>query len=150
MPDIPEQEPGEHTLLVKAWDVVNNSGQEMIEYVVTSGGDLVLNNVFNYPNPMSNQTRFVFEHNQPPGTPAEVEIQIYTISGRLLLVITGGDALPSGVLPGGAVQIPWDGRDQDLDRVSSGIYLYKLKISVDSPSGEANSAEHLGRLAVVG
>ncbi|MFV1981381.1 MAG: hypothetical protein ACC655_09530, partial [Rhodothermia bacterium] len=147
---LPIQEPGNHSLLVKAWDVVNNSTEKTIEYEVTTGGDLVLKNVFNYANPMPNQTHFVFEHNQPPGTPAEMEIQIYTVSGRLVQTIVGTDALPSGVLPGGSVQIPWNGRDQDLDKVSPGIYLYKLKISVDSSSGEPNSAEHLGRLAVVG
>ena len=147
---LPAQEPGTHALLVKAWDVVNNSGQHMIEYIVTAGGDLTLNNVFNYPNPMAGETRFVFEHNQPPGTPADIEIQIYTISGRQIQTISGADALPSGILPGGHVQIPWDGLDRDLDRVSPGIYLYKVKISVDSGEGGTESAEHLGRLAVVG
>jgi hypothetical protein len=147
---LPVQEPGDHTLAVKVWDVVNNSSEQVLEYVVTAGDALAINNVFNYPNPMANETRFVFEHNQAPGTPAEIEIDIYTVSGRLVQTLNGLDVLPSGVLPGGPVQIPWNGHDHDLDKVSPGIYLYKVKVAVDLPSGERDSAEHLGRLAVVG
>jgi hypothetical protein len=147
---LPAQEPGEHVLRVKAWDVVNNSSEQILEYVVTAAESLELANVFNYPNPMANQTRFVFDHNQPPGTLAEVQISIYTLSGRVVQVLDGVDTLPAGTLPGGPVQIPWDGLDRDLDRVSPGIYLYRVHVSVDLPSGETNSSEHLGRLAVVG
>jgi hypothetical protein len=147
---LPAQPAGDHMLSVKAWDVINNSSKQDLEFVVTAGEDLVLNNVFNYPNPMANRTRFVFEHNQPPGTPAEIEIRLYTVAGRLIQILDGADTLPSGILPGGPVQIPWDGHDQDLDRVAPGIYLYQVKVSVDLPSGERDSVEHLGRLAIVG
>jgi len=68
----------------------------------------------------------------------------------LLNVLDETDTLPSGILPGGPVQIPWDGRDADLDRLSPGVYLYQLKVTVDLPSGERDSVEHIGKLAVLG
>ena len=147
---LPEQAIGDHSLRVKAWDVANNSTTSNLDYLVASTESLQLQNVFNYPNPMAQSTRFVFEHNQPAGTPAEVELRLYTISGRLINVMGADETLPSGVLPGGPVQIPWNGRDADLDGVSPGVYLYQLKVTVDLPGGGEDSVEHLGRLAVLG
>ncbi|MGA7306070.1 MAG: type IX secretion system sortase PorU [Rhodothermales bacterium] len=147
---LPEQTIGTHTLRVRAWDVANNSSTSVLDYVVAPTEALVLQNVFNYPNPMVGSTRFVFEHNQPAGTPAQVELRLYSISGRLLNILDESETLPSGMLPGGPVQIPWDGRDADLDVVSPGVYLYQLKVTVDLPSGEQDSVEHIGRLAVLG
>jgi hypothetical protein len=135
---------------VNAWDVANNSTAATLDYIVAPTESLVLQNIFNYPNPMASSTRFIFEHNQPAGTPADVELRLYSISGRLLHVLTEMETLPSGVLPGGPVQIPWDGRDADLDEVSPGVYLYQLKVTIDLPSGGQDSVEHIGRLAVLG
>ncbi|HUF09291.1 MAG TPA: type IX secretion system sortase PorU, partial [Rhodothermales bacterium] len=146
---LPQQAIGDHTLRVKAWDVANNSSTAVLDYIVAPTEALVLQNVFNYPNPMARSTRFVFEHNQPAGTPARVRLRLYSVSGRVLSVLDESETLPSGVLPGGPVQIPWDGRDDDLDELATGVYLYQLKVTVDLPSGEEDSVEHIGRLAVL-
>ena len=147
---LPEQEPGPHTLEVKAWDVVNNSTTATLAFTVAQTEDLTIRNVLNYPNPtLGGPTRFFFEHNQPSGTPAEVQLRIYTLSGQLIRTMEDFETLPEGFLSGGPVDILWDVRDQDADRVASGAYLYKLRVAIDRLDGERQVVEHIGKLAVM-
>lgn len=141
--------PGPHTLSVRAWDVLNNSATAELDFVITEDEGLSLRNVYNYPNPMNRETRFVFEHNQAPGTPAEVDIRIYTLNGRPIRTIPAEEALPSGILGAGPVQVAWDGRDDDFDRIATGIYLYRVRVQVDLADGRRQSAESIEKLAVI-
>ena len=142
-------ETGSHSLSVRAWDVLNNSSSADLTYVLADDEVLTVTNVYNYPNPMNRETRFVFEHNQPIGTPARVQVRIYTLSGRPIRTIDTEESLPSGVLNGSTVQIPWDGRDEDFDRLATGIYLYKLSVEVEQPGGAAEISEHIEKLAII-
>jgi hypothetical protein len=142
-------ENGPHSLTVRAWDVLNNSSSAELSYVVADDEVLTVSRVYNYPNPMNRETRFVFEHNQPIGTPASVQIRIYTLSGRPIRTIDTEESLPGGVLNGSTIQIPWDGRDEDFDRMATGIYLYKLRVEVDQPGGGAEVSEHIEKLAII-
>ncbi len=147
--EMPEQEPGPHTLTLRAWDVANNSATASLDYFVEADGELVLRNVYNYPNPTSGATRFVFEHNQPPGTLARVQLRIYTLSGRPVRTLDAEETLPAGSFGGSLVQIPWDGRDEDFDPLATGIYLYKVRVEVERPDGETQVSEQIERLAVI-
>ncbi|MEX2402053.1 MAG: type IX secretion system sortase PorU [Rhodothermales bacterium] len=144
-----ELEDGPHTLSVRAWDVLNNSSTEVLDFFVSSSRDVVLQNVYNYPNPTRGQTRFIFEHNQPTGTPADVQIRVYTLSGRPIRTIDPDEALPSGVLTGGPVQVPWDGRDEDLNPLASGVYLYKVRVATEGLDGERYVSERIEKLAII-
>ncbi|MDA0986915.1 MAG: type IX secretion system sortase PorU, partial [Bacteroidetes bacterium] len=109
---------GKHTIKVKCWDVYNNSSEKKIEFSVTSSSTLSLSEVFNFPNPAKSSTRFTFHHNQLE--PIDVEINIYTIAGRLIKKIelqTFSDRF---------VNIEYDCRDNDGDDLANGIYIYKL------------------------
>lgn len=140
---------GPHTLSVRAWDVANNASAATLEFYLTTAEELVLRNVYNYPNPMNGQTRFIFEHNQPPGTPAEVQVRIYTLAGRPVRTFETDEALPAGVLTGGPVQVTWDGRDEDFDPVATGVYLYKVRVSVEGADGTRHVSEKIEKLAVI-
>lgn len=139
-----EQPLGINTLAVRAWDVVNNSASAELEYVVAEDEVLRVANVYNYPNPTTGPTRFVFEHNQPSGTPARVQVRVYTLSGRAVLTID--DEM---ILSAGPAQILWDGRDDDFDPLGTGIYLYKVRVEVESLDGERQVSEHIEKLAVI-
>ncbi|HEX2630168.1 MAG TPA: type IX secretion system sortase PorU, partial [Chitinophagaceae bacterium] len=80
---MPELEPGKHTLRIKAWDVLNNSNEVVLEFIVVNDEALSLSHVLNYPNPFTTRTQFWFEHNKP-GQPLMVSIQIMTITGRVI------------------------------------------------------------------
>ncbi len=140
---------GANSLSVRAWDVLNNSSTERLEFFVGETESLALRNVFNYPNPTSGQTRFVFEHNQPPGTPASVQVRVYTINGRPVRTIDSDEALPAGLLGGSVIQIPWDGRDDDLGLLASGVYLYRLRVETEGVDGESHISEHIDRIAII-
>ena len=140
---------GPHSLSVRAWDVLNNSNVESLDFVVASTQDVVLKNVYNYPNPTSGHTRFVFEHNQPTGAAASVQVRIYALSGRPVRTLDTEEALPSGMLTAGPVQVVWDGRDEDMNLLASGIYLYKVRVRVDQPDGGRSVSEHIEKLAII-
>ncbi|MEM1093531.1 MAG: type IX secretion system sortase PorU, partial [Bacteroidota bacterium] len=144
-----KQEAGVNALTVRAWDVVNNSTTAELTYTVTANEAIEIRNLLNYPNPTPGPTRFVFEHNQRPGTLAEVEVRVYTLAGRVVRIMETDEALPLGALPGGLVQIPWDGLDNDLDPLGSGVYLYKVRVATDDDDGSRHVTEHLGKLAVI-
>ena len=129
---------GQHSLRVKAWDVYNNSSTTEVEFSVASSTALSLQNVYTIPNPIRTSTSFTFQHNQL--SPVDVEIKIYSVSGRLIQTIsTNGYA-------DRFVQIPWDCRDRDGARIANGTYLYKiLARTVDGKF----SSEALGKLSVV-
>ncbi len=143
--------PGSHTVRLRAWDVLNNSHAEEVFFFVIPEEKLALRNLFNYPNPMrgGSPTRFVFEHNQPAGTPARVELRVYTVSGQMIRAMRDHDTLPLGVLPTGTVLIPYDGMDENMDPLSRGIYLYKLRVEIEPEGREKQIVEQIGKLAVI-
>ncbi|MFT5145263.1 MAG: hypothetical protein ACI84D_003905, partial [Thalassolituus oleivorans] len=106
-------------------------------------------NVYNYPNPMNRLTRFVFDHNQAPGTPARIRVRLFTLNGTPIKTITSDEALPGGVLTSGPVQILWEGLDDDFDRIATGIYLYQLRVEVDQADGTTQASEVIEKLAVI-
>ena len=75
--------PGRHHISVKAWDAINNSGENFTEFVVENDAVMALSHIMNYPNPFTDHTSFWFEHNKP-GQELKVRIQIFSISGRLI------------------------------------------------------------------
>ena len=116
-------QPGFYTLKVKAWDVFNNSNEATITFEVKNNEELVLAHVLNYPNPFTTRTSFQFEHNQA-GEDLEIQINIKTISGRLIKTI---NQLVSST--GNRVNnILWDGRDNFGDKIAKGVYIYELKV----------------------
>lgn len=114
---------GLHTLTLKAWDTYNNSSEVTITFYVVSDAELLLENVLNYPNPFINYTEFWFNHNKP-NEPLEVQIQIFTVSGKLVKTINQTIQTTGGL----ARSINWNGLDDFGDKIGKGVYLYKLKV----------------------
>jgi len=117
-------EPGPHKIYLKAWDILNNSTEEVMEFVVTKSEDGQMQNVYNYPNPFSTHTEFTFEHDLA-NSQVDIGIGIYTISGKLIKSIQD-----SRFASGSRISdIAWDGRDDYGNKLAKGIYLYKIKLS---------------------
>jgi len=115
---------GNHQISVKAWDVFNNFSTESAYFKVVAGNSLVIDNVYNYPNPFKSNTTFTFQHNIP--TAIRIKVKIYTISGRLINDIENQDTGENRF-----VKIDWDGRDKDGSELANGTYLYKLIVESD-------------------
>ena len=115
---------GPHTLKLKAWDTYNNSSEAILNFVVVSDTNITLDNVLNYPNPFVNYTEFWFNHNKP-NEPLEVQVQIFTVSGKLIKTInqqvqTNGNLVRN---------IVWNGLDDFGNKLGKGVYIYKLKVT---------------------
>ncbi len=120
---------GSHTLDVKVWDVNNNSSTIRLEFTVTEDQDVQLDHVLNYPNPFTTNTMFMYEHNQSCAS-LETQINIYTVSGRLVKTIN--QLVPTN---GFRVEgITWDGKDDFGDQLAKGVYVYQLKVTM--PDGK--------------
>ncbi len=131
---------GHHTLKVKSWDIQNNSSEDYTEFVVASNAKLALTHVFNYPNPFTTHTQFMFEHNKPCDD-LSVLIQIYTISGRVVKTIRD-EVHCEGFRVN---DIAWDGRDDYGDPIGKGVYVYKLNVR----DSQGNSAHKFEKLVVL-
>lgn len=85
-----------------------------------------ISNVFNYPNPFSTSTQFVYTLTgaEPP---SHYQIQIMTISGRVVRELTELDLGPLRIGTH-RTELPWDGTDQYGDRLANGIYLYRVVV----------------------
>lgn len=124
-------ENGKHTLKAKVWDASNNANEEFTEFYVAENAKTALEHVLNYPNPFTTRTSFLFEHNQA-GKPIDIQIQIFTISGKLVKTIYSHQ-LTNGYR---GEAIDWDGKDDFGDKIARGVYFYKLKVT--NPEGETD------------
>lgn len=118
-------EDGTYTLRVQGFDRNGNaSGKVAYEINFEVVNEASLTNVLNYPNPFSTSTRFVYTLT---GTevPERFDIQIFTISGRLVKVI---DLAGMGDVHIGynISDFTWDGRDEFGDMLANGVYVYKV------------------------
>ena len=136
---LPTLSSGPHSLKIKAWDVVNNSSEYILEFTVAENEELVLNHVLNYPNPFTTKTQFWFEHNRP-GQNLQVKVQIFTVAGKVVKTIkqTINDA------GNRSCEVEWDGRDDYGEKIGRGVYLYRL--TVITPEGKKK--ERIEKLVV--
>lgn len=131
---------GEHMLRFKVWDIFNNSSEEEISFVVKPASDMIIQNLRNYPNPFSESTSFVFDHNQAC-CGLQIEIVISDVNGRVIRVLshtTEGESYR--VNP-----IYWDGRDSGGQRMSPGVYPYQ--ITVTNANGEVSQKS--GKMVII-
>lgn len=124
--NIPE---GTHTVRVKAWDVQNNPGEGETEFIVAESAEMALENVLNYPNPFTTNTKFIFQHNQP-GKPLRATIRIFTVSGKLVKTLSS-EFISEGFT---ASDIEWDGKDEFGSEIGRGVYLYQVNLVGDDES----------------
>ncbi|MFO7616836.1 MAG: type IX secretion system sortase PorU [Bacteroidales bacterium] len=132
-------EPGDHTIKVKVWDVVNNSSEAELSFRVVGSQNVVIDHLLNYPNPFTTHTDFYFEHNQGHQE-LEVLLQIYTISGKLVRSFEFIQANQTQVGAGSyrVGPISWDGLDDFGDPIGRGTYFYRVRLRTsDGKSKEA-------------
>jgi hypothetical protein len=113
--------PGTHTLTFKIWDVFNNSSVATIDFEVIGSNEMVVENLMNYPNPFTDETFFVFNHNQS-GYQLDIQIEIYSINGQLVRKLEGNTA---GSLTR-SEPLRWDGTTSSGQKLPKGLYIYRL------------------------
>ncbi|MCQ2302341.1 MAG: type IX secretion system sortase PorU [Bacteroidales bacterium] len=119
---------GEYTLNLKVWDVFNNSNIATVHFVVINSETMRIENPANLPNPVTDGTRFVFDHNQI-GNNVDVKIYIYDIMGRLVEVLSEQVAGTSARTS----PIYWNPGE-----LRNGLYVYRIVATNDK--GETATA----------
>jgi len=110
---------GFHTLRLEVFDNLNEVAFEEVEFKIKSPDNIDVRTVLNYPNPMDDHTYFTFYLDGD----AYVDIEIFTVAGRKIKTID------NQILHAGYNQVLWNGKDEDGDVPSNGVYFYKLIVN---------------------
>ena len=78
--------------------------------------------MYNYPNPFNPSTTIQFSNEQNQQN-EQLQIEIFNIKGQKIKTI---NSFPNRGL--GTSEVIWDGRDENNQPVSSGIYFYQLNL----------------------
>lgn len=126
---------GNYELRVQAKDRSNNvSGENVYRVGFKVITRIAISNFLNYPNPFTTSTRFVFTITGK--VPDKIKIQILTITGKVVRVVTQDELGPIRV-GNNISRFAWDGTDQYGDRLGNGVYLYRVIVE-----DESNDFEH--------
>ena len=125
---IPELPYGQHKLLFRAWDVLNNSSTAELTFNVVKGLEPRFFDVECTKNPASTATSFRILHDHT-GSLMDVVLDVFDTSGRHLWSYS-----ESGVPTDNAYIVDWDLSVDGGRRMQTGVYLYRLRISSDGSS----------------
>lgn len=84
----------------------------------------MISDVFNYPNPFTTSTAFVFTLTGSQ-VPQNIRIQILTITGKIVKEITKEELGPLHV-GRNVTEYKWDGTDGYGQSLANGVYLYRI------------------------
>ena len=128
---------GEHTLTVKVWDILNNSTEVTIHFIVTGG--FKIEDVICYPNPLTEYTRFKILQNSPDEI-FDARIEIFDTRGSLIDVLT--EELSSDGTE--TTPVLWQISDRQV-LVRSGSYFYRVILT----KSDGTSADKSGTLIIL-
>lgn len=123
-------EDGMYQLRVQATDVSSNESGEndyVVDFEVITQSSIT--RLLNYPNPFSTSTRFVFELTGSE-IPDELQIEIFTITGKLVKVIFIDELGPIRI-GRNITEYAWDGKDMYGDQLANGVYFYQVKAKIN-------------------
>jgi hypothetical protein len=116
-------ETGKHTLTLSASDSYNNRATATVDFVVTDGTDIQIEEFINYPNPFYESTTLEFTHSRP-GDDLEAFLSIYDTTGKLIAnqqyeILASQYRVTLSV---------WDGKSADGAKLARGLYIGRLSV----------------------
>lgn len=122
-PFLENLKPGQHRLSLRASDTFGNTSTATIVFTVSDQNGIQIEQLFNYPNPASESTRFHFTHNRS-GEDLEVQAIVYNVQGQL--VMSAAYQVP---LSSYQVDLPaWDLALPDGTKLGAGLYVLKVAV----------------------
>ncbi|OJY93247.1 MAG: hypothetical protein BGP13_16555 [Sphingobacteriales bacterium 40-81] len=126
---------GDYQLIVSAKDKSGNSaGQSAYTVSFKIINKPMISNMFNYPNPFTTSTAFVFTLTGSE-VPQNLRIQILTITGKIVKEITKQELGPIRI-GRNITEYKWDGTDQYGQKLANGVYLYRVITNLNGKSLE--------------
>ncbi len=133
-------EEGIHAIYFKVWDVFNNSSEAVLSFYVSLSHEAVIRKLMNYPNPFTDYTDFIFEHNQSCA-PYNVKIDIFTVTGQYVCTVESEqESLGYSSEP-----LRWHGLSSNGAPLASGVYVYTLSVT----TCEGVTAQKSSRLVII-
>ena len=107
---------GPHSLSFRAWDLLNNSSTERLDFHVVKGLNPTIYQVVSYPNPVATTgvLHFQIEFDQPDEA-VQMTIRMFDLNGRLV----------HEEQQRGTERMQWD---MNQLNIQSGIYIYQVTI----------------------
>ena len=133
---IPRLEAGEHQLVFRAWDLLNNPNSTTLNFVVDPELPLNILKIYAANNPARSQTQFLVSYDRP-GSVCEFTVEVFDFTGRLLW-----SHAETGSNDTGFYAIPWNLTTGSGFPLGSGIYLYRARVKCDN-SEEATASQKL-------
>lgn len=131
---------GMHRVRVRAWDVLNNFSEAETWFNILPPGEAVsVQNIYTYPNPFSDGTMIVFEHNMNP--PFDAVVHIYSSEGREVKTIE------TKVTNAFSAEVPWPGNDNSERALAPGPYY--ISVSVKGAEGFSGTGFSGGSALIV-
>ena len=120
---------GPHSLMFRAWDLLNNSTTQTLNFIVEAGLDPSIYSITTYPNPVqaAGVINLVVNYDQPDEL-LQTELYLYNTSGQML----------------------WSHTQQNPDRVlinmaelglTPGVYVYSVRIKSASSGYSVSSGK---------
>ncbi|OFX35770.1 MAG: hypothetical protein A2X08_13655 [Bacteroidetes bacterium GWA2_32_17] len=131
---------GKYQLRIQATDVSDNESGDVdyrIDFEVINKATVT--NVYNYPNPFSTSTKFVFTLTGSE-IPDDFRIQIFTITGKFVREI-GLDELGNVHVGNNISQFAWNGTDMYGDKLANGVYFFKVIARLNSETIEHRATD---------
>jgi hypothetical protein len=124
---------GVYQLIVHGKDKTGNTAGN-VDYTVSFEvyNKPMISNMFNYPNPFTTSTAFVFTITGSE-VPQNIRIQILTITGKIVKEITKEELGPLHI-GRNITDYKWDGTDQYDDKLANGVYLYRVLTNLNGKS----------------
>jgi flagellar hook assembly protein FlgD len=146
---LPKLQDGDYELSSNASDYAGNSSGDYnytVRFKVVSKKSI--SNLVNYPNPFSNNTKFIFDLTGE--IPQNMKILIMTISGKVVREITAAELGPIKI-GRNMTEYSWNGTDEFGDKLANGVYLYKLMIpnNKDFEIGQEFTTGGFGKMMIV-
>ena len=135
---IPELPEGKHELMLRAWDMMNNSTTVYLGFKVVAG----LKPQFSVDvteSPARESTTFVITHDRP-GQDTHVTVQVFSSDGTAQWVGSSSDSSASGV-----TLINWNLHGSAGHRMPPGLYFVRATVESGQGSGQATC-----KLVIVG
>ncbi len=118
-------EDGTYQLIIHGQDKTGNTAG-YADYTVSFQvyNKPAITNLFNYPNPFTTSTAFVFTVTGSQ-LPQNIRIQILTITGKIVREITKDELGPLHI-GRNITEFKWNGTDQYGQKLANGVYLYRV------------------------
>lgn len=124
---------GVYQLIVHGKDKTGNTAG-LVDYTVSFEvyNKPMITNMFNYPNPFTSSTAFVFTVTGSE-VPQNIRIQILTITGKIVKEITKEELGPLHI-GRNITDYKWNGTDQYGDQLANGVYIYRVLTNLNGKS----------------